>query len=167
VLLACFLLTVFVDMVAGVGVGMVAASFLLMKRVADATHVEMEISARGVDTPSLLQKAPEGTLIYRIRGPLFFGTIEKALDRTLFNPERLKCLILDLSHVPFIDMTGLVALKSLFAAIATPERQVYLVGAAPEVREKIEQKMVGHPVGEHIGFCPTVADALAAEKLAR
>lgn len=167
VLLACFLLTVFVDMVAGVGVGMVAASFLLMKRVADATHVEMEISARGVDTPSLLQKAPEGTLIYRIRGPLFFGTIEKALDRTLFNPERLKCLILDLSYVPFIDMTGLVALKSLFAAIATPERQVYLVGAAPEVRERIERKMSDHPARGHIGFCDNIADALAAEKLAR
>ncbi len=164
VLLICFLLTVFVDMIAGVGVGMIAASFLLMKRVADATHVEMELPGNHAEP---LQEAPPGTFIYRIRGPLFFGTIEKALDRSSFDQESLNCFIFDLSQVPFIDMTGLVALKSLLSGIATPERRIYFAGVNPAVRSAIERKFADHPARAHVGFCPSVRDALAAESLTR
>lgn len=148
VLLTCFTLTVFVDMAAGVGVGMIAASFLLMKRVMDMTQVELETPSSGnTDAHSA-----EGTLYYRIRGPLFFGTAEKAFDRSLFAPERIHLLVLDMSDVPFIDMTGLVALKSLLASMATPEREVRIIGALPEVRESICKKMAGHPAWNHVVF---------------
>ncbi len=148
VLVTCFALTVFVDMVAGVGVGMIAASFLLMKRVMDMTQVELETPT--ADNSSA--HSTEGTLYYRIRGPLFFGTAEKAFDRSLFAPERIHLLALDMSAVPFIDMTGLVALKSLLVSMATPEREVRIIGARPEVRESIRKKMAGHPAWEFVAF---------------
>lgn len=148
VLLTCFLLTVFVDMVAGVGVGMIAAAFLLLKRVIDITHVELE--APEVETDGV--RTPEGTLYYRIRGPLFFGTAEKAFDQSLFAPEHIHTLILDLSAVPFIDMTGMVALKSLLGTVATPHRRVRITGAKQEVRESIRKKMTGHPAWEFVAF---------------
>lgn len=166
VLLTCFLLTVCVDMVAGVGVGMIAASLLLMKRLADATHVEWEASG-APNNASLPDNAPEHMFVYRIRGPLFFATAEKALDRSVFAQKRLTCFVLDLSHVPFIDMTGLVALKSLLASVITPERHVYLVGAPTPVQEKIALKIADLPLRERIGFCERMEDALAAEALIR
>lgn len=150
VLLTCFLLTVFVDMVAGVGVGMIAASFMLIQRIIDITHVEMEQPETEASENG--EKDPKGTLHYRIRGPLFFGTVEKAFDRSLFAPEHIHTLILDLSAVPFIDMTGLVALKSLLATTATPYRQVKIIGATSAVRTAIEKKMSAHPAREFVTF---------------
>ncbi len=158
VLLTCFTLTVFVDMVAGVGVGMICASFLLMKRITDLTRVELE----GAEHPGIgTRKLPEGVLVYRIRGPLFFGTIEKAFDRATFNKETIRTLIVDIADVPFIDMTGLVAMKSLLASVAGHRRAVYIVCTSLEVEEKIRHKIAGQELSRFVHFYPSLEAALA------
>jgi SulP family sulfate permease len=154
VLLVCFLLTVFIDMVAGVGVGIVLACFLLVRRVVDMTHVDMEPLQQ--DASYIM---PEGEIIYRVRGPLFFGTIEKAFDRALFHRDALSRIILDFSAVPFIDITGLVAVKSLLASTASAEQPVYLVCPNREIREKIARKISDLPARSFVQFHDTVEAA--------
>lgn len=156
VLLTCFLLTVFIDMVAGVGVGMVCAAFLLIKRVTELTQVEVETAADRTSAGPL----PAGTMVYHIRGPLFFGTIEKAFDRYQFTHDYIDNFIVDMEDVPFIDMTGLVALKSMLASVAHEKRTVRIVCNTPAVADRIRRKISDHAVREYVHFHATLDEAL-------
>ena len=158
VLVICFILTVFIDMVAGVGVGMICAAFLLIKRVTELTSIEVEGNGRGM--PKSTRKLPKGTMVYHIHGPLFFGTIEKAFDRYNFTHDYINRFILDITDVPFIDMTGLVAMKSMLTSIAHEDRKVHIVCNSPEVLDKIRQKIKDHNVREHVYFCDSLDAAI-------
>lgn len=164
VLLVCFTLTVFIDMVAGVGVGMICAAFLLINRVTDMTSSEVEgnykDNGENDTSSSISHKLPMGTMLYRIHGPLFFGTMEKTFDRYQFTHDFVKQLIIDIRDVPFIDMSGLVALKSMLASIAHENRQVHIICNAPEIQDKIEKKISNHQIREHVHFHKDITEVL-------
>ncbi len=105
-LLLCLSLTVVFDMVIAVGVGVVLASLIFMRRMAELSEVELE-APEGDD--AFANRA--GVLYYRIRGPLFFGAAQKAMnDLQVTGGERVA--ILDLEAVPMMDATGLLNLES-------------------------------------------------------
>jgi sulfate permease, SulP family len=122
VLLTTFGLTVFTDLTIGVGVGMVLASFLFMKRMSEMTtmsglNAELIAGQRPeiIDPkdPAQLAKLeiPVGVEIYEVNGPFFFGVADKLMD-TLSGLERPPSVfILRLRAVPHIDATGLHALE--------------------------------------------------------
>jgi sulfate permease, SulP family len=137
VLITCFGFTVLIDMVAGVTVGVVLACFLLVKRIANFTQTEMTTA----DHPEQEHlKLPDDTLVYHINGLLFFGTVEKALGRASFIQEHIRTLIIDMENVPFIDMTGLVAMKTLILNAQKPDRTIILCGNR-EVIQPILRKL--------------------------
>jgi len=124
VLLTTFSLTVFTDLTIAVGVGMVLASMLFMKRMADVSGVsaitnefsdgedEKEIAGDANAVPAA--EVPDGVEIYEINGPFFFGVADKLKD-TLNSLERPpKVFILRMRRVPAIDASGLHALEELY-----------------------------------------------------
>jgi SulP family sulfate permease len=124
VLLTCFLLTVFVDMVAGITVGMVMASLLFMRRIAILTDISLHTS----ETDDSL---PEHVLVYRIDGPLFFGTIGKTLESSIATPtDTEKKIVIDLTHVPMIDMTGMMAMTVFLGSLVRGGKDVVICGRA-------------------------------------
>lgn len=157
VLLVCFILTVFVDMVAGVTVGVVLASLLFMKRISELTQVNLFSSGDGAQTAPELS-LPDHVMLYRIDGPLFFGTVEKAYDRYQFIHDHVRTLIIDMERVPLIDMTGLVAMKSMLTSIARENREVILCGRE-EVTGRVMQKIAGSSL-RRVRTAPSVAAAL-------
>jgi SulP family sulfate permease len=121
VLLTTFGLTVFADLTIAVGTGMVLASILFMKRMADVSNVSAitrELESPDDDTDSsrdpnsiARRDLPKGVEVYEINGPFFFGVADKLQD-TLRGLERPpKVFILRLRRVPAIDATGLHALE--------------------------------------------------------
>lgn len=114
VLLTTFLLTVLIDLTVAVGVGMVLASFLFMKRMSELSGVATlgeghNGDERTPDTPDL----PEGVEAYEVFGSLFFGSADLVRD-TLNAIERPpKVFILRMRNVLSIDATGLHALDEL------------------------------------------------------
>jgi SulP family sulfate permease len=125
VLLITFALTVFVDLTVAVQVGIVVASLLFMKRMADLTHVEgltAELRDAAGDDPSeitqvrrrkrILQgrEIPRGVEIYEVNGPFFFGVADKLRDTMAEIARPPKVLILRMRNVPAMDATGLHAL---------------------------------------------------------
>lgn len=120
ILLTTFALTVFTDLTIAVGVGMVLASLLFMKRMADVSNIsaitrELESPeddlAERKDPDSIARcNVPADVEIYEINGPFFFGVADKLQDtlRGLVRPPSV--FILRLRHVPAIDATGLHAL---------------------------------------------------------
>ena len=78
VLLTCFLLTVFFDMVVAVSVGFVLAAILFMRRMAELTESRTLLEhARRVRATAPL---PKGVALYEINGPLFFGAAQNAME---------------------------------------------------------------------------------------
>ena len=133
VLLTCLILTVLFDMVLAVGVGLLLAAGLFIKRMSDLT-----------DTTSLRQSQkrlfadlPEHVAAYGIRGPLFFGAAEKALSALRrFNPD-VKVVIVDISAVPMLDMTALAALENVLLGYRKQGIALIIVGCSPNVRLKL------------------------------
>lgn len=107
VLLTCLSLTVLLDMVVAIGVGVVLASLLFMGEVAAMTRVA-DISTQPKVT-SVARALPPGWAVYKITGPLFFAAAERIfaeLDEQL--PAR--GLLLYMDAVPVLDAGGLNAL---------------------------------------------------------
>jgi SulP family sulfate permease len=120
VLLTTFFLTLLIDLTVGIGVGMVLASFLFMRRMSEVTEIrqitddlddmadELE-DAEQISTRSV----PVGIEVYEVDGPFFFGAAEKFKDVLAEVFRKPKVLIIRMRHVPAIDSTGLNVLRDL------------------------------------------------------
>ncbi len=129
VLLSCLSLTVIFDMVVSVTVGIVLASLLFMKRMAEVSKVELV----NPEEMNLDRPLPPGVLLYEIAGPLFFGAANKAMTalRTVAR-QGVKVVVLDLRAVPMLDATGLVALDSTVSRMRDAGVVVVLAGVQPQ-----------------------------------
>lgn len=128
VLITCFGFTVFIDMVAGVTVGVILACFLLMQRVAHLTHSQVSHNATGHHRKLRHLTMPDNVMVYHINGLVFFGTVENALERIGFVKGDIETLIVDMEEVPLIDMTGLVAMKAMIVDMQRKIKTVILCG---------------------------------------
>jgi SulP family sulfate permease len=167
VLLLTFFLTVFVDLVVAVNVGVIVAALLFMRRMADAVNVEQQIDttadAAAGSTPA---RPASGVVIYSIDGPLFFGAAEK-LERTLAHIQRpATTLILRMGNVPFMDATGIDAIEEIITDFKRHGASVLLVELRPNVRYKLGRSGVIAGVGEE-NVIDTLEHALELTKRSR
>jgi sulfate permease, SulP family len=146
ILIVTFLLTVFVDLVVAVNVGVIVAALLFMRRSAEAVQIE-EQSPEPASETGATSTAGEGVVIYSIQGPFFFGAAEK-LERTLARTQqRTHTLILRMGHVPFVDATGIFAIEEIISDFRRHGALVLLAELRPNVRYKLERA----GVLEHLG----------------
>jgi sulfate permease, SulP family len=135
VLVTCLVLTVAYDMVVAVGVGIVLAAFLFMRRM-------VEISGATLVAPEHehpIYDVPRGVVVYEIAGPLFFGAAEKAFDALTVVESGVRVVVIDLDDVPAIDATGLVALESTIDKLNQAAIHVYLTGTQPQPERALER----------------------------
>ena len=114
VLILTFALTVFVDLTAAVQVGIVMASLLFMKRMADMTHIEgVTMSDDADDESPSKRRFPPGVEVYEVNGPFFFGVADKLKDvlGEIAKPPRV--FILRMRNAPAIDATGIHAIEQM------------------------------------------------------
>ena len=116
VLLVTFGLTVFVDLVVAVNVGVVIAALLFMRRMAASVSVQQEVFGgpeEASDAGSPAPRVPAGVLVYRIDGPFFFGAAEK-LEATVERAQlHVESVVIRLGRVPFMDATGMHTLSEI------------------------------------------------------
>jgi SulP family sulfate permease len=154
VLLTTFGLTVAVDLVVALQVGMVLAAFLFMRRMAaltdvgylrDMLHEEEETAADR--NPAARRDIPPGVEVFDLHGPLFFGAASAFKDaiHQIARPPRV--LILRLREVPAIDATGLRALEDLVDKAAADGTAVVLSGMQRQPSAAIERSGITAKVG--------------------
>ncbi|MTK09126.1 MAG: STAS domain-containing protein [Hungatella sp.] len=114
VLLVTFVFTVAFDLVTAIAVGILFASLLFMKRMADVTEVsswkyleDEENSSESID----LKPVPKHVAVFEVSGPMFFGAAEKISQ--LIIEEGKRVLILRMRSVPAMDATALKSLEKL------------------------------------------------------
>jgi SulP family sulfate permease len=155
VLLICFGLTVVFDMVLAVSVGVVLASLMFMRRMAELTHSRV-FEGTSADTERAL---PAGVTLYEIAGPLFFGAAQSAMGAIHTVGATSKVIVLALGQVPAIDATGLVALESALSRLRQVGKRVVLAGPLPEPREIFTKANLQESF-DNVEVADTLADAL-------
>ncbi|MDD7516758.1 SulP family inorganic anion transporter [Ruminococcus flavefaciens] len=111
VLFVTLILTVVFDLVVAIGVGMVMASLLFMKRMADVTeaHAWVDIDDEDTDPDNiLLKKIPQNTRVFEINGPMFFAASDKY--KYVLSDKNIDVLCIRMRNVPAMDATGVEAL---------------------------------------------------------
>jgi SulP family sulfate permease len=154
VMLVCYGLTVGFDMVVGVAVGMVLASFLFMRRMAEVTQVQL---VRGPH-PSVAREVPPGVILYEISGPLFFGAAQKAMGALQVAASDAKAVVLSMEGVDVLDATGLVALESAVERLKRSGCLAVLSGLKEQPRRLLER--ADWQLRPLVSLCSSVTEAL-------
>jgi SulP family sulfate permease len=136
VLLTCFVLTVVFDMVVAIGVGVVLAALLFMKRMSELTSSRVLAPLSSQDEARML---PANVTVYEIAGPLFFGAAQRAMGAIATAGIEARAVVLALGTVPTIDATGLVALESAIERLRLMKKLVIIAGPLPEPRSVFER----------------------------
>ena len=133
VLLVVFFVTVFVDLLTAVGIGMVIACVLFMKRASDlveggyssAVMTDSDLR-RGLPAPpqpnfdkslpwedegGITDEMRQHIYIQRLNGPIFFGSITKFKEVMTDVPPTAKIVIIRMRLVSFMDQSGLYAME--------------------------------------------------------
>ncbi len=133
VLVVVFLVTVFVDLLTAVGIGMVIACVLFMKRASDLVEGGYSSSVmtdsdlhRGLPAPpqpnfdkslpwndegGITDEMRQHIYIQRLNGPIFFGSITKFKEVMSDVPDDVKIVIIRMRLVSFMDQSGLYAME--------------------------------------------------------
>jgi SulP family sulfate permease len=148
VLLITFGLTVFVDLVVAVNVGVVVATLLFMRRMASTVNIEAESppAAVAVDEGSP-HTMPAGVMIYRIEGPFFFGAAEKLASVLERVQAHITLVVLRMNHVPFMDGTGIETLAEIIERFQKRKVRVVLCDVQPNVLFKLQRAGVVELLG--------------------
>ena len=120
VLITVFLLTVFVDLLTAVGIGMVIACVLFMKRASDlveGSYSSQEMTDLDKESPWDHEEGIPDTVAHKIyiqhlNGPIFFGTITRFQQVMNEVPAEAKKVIIRMRLVSFMDQSGLYAMET-------------------------------------------------------
>jgi SulP family sulfate permease len=151
-------LTVFVDLITSVAVGLIGASLLLVQRMADLQLKSIKAITEPDDESPLCEeamailKAAKGRiLLYHLSGPLSFGAAKDMAQR-LAMIEDYKAMILDMSDVPTIDFTTSVSIEDMIRGAQGTGKHVMISGAQPVVRNILASRGVFELLGEGNDF---------------
>lgn len=132
VLSVTFLITVFVDLTYAIGIGLIFAAFLFIKKMIDVSEVQESrgtiVSGITGDGQEETLDVPAGVLVYEIDGPLFFGTVRKfelAVERA---GAEFKVLVIRMRNTIYLDAGGLQALDQCKAACDRKGVKIVLSG---------------------------------------
>ena len=170
VMVVTFLLTVLVDLTVGIGVGMVLASFLFMKRMAEVTNVTMvsrELQDAGPSRDQsgaiFRRRIPPRVEVYEINGPFFFGAAEKFKDTLSEVSRKPKVLIIRMRNVPTIDSTAMHALRDLVRRTRKDGTVVFFSEVQAQPLLALRQSELLYEIGDENLF-GDVDEALAAAR---
>ncbi|MDN4753579.1 sulfate permease [Porphyromonadaceae bacterium W3.11] len=165
VLVVTFLLTVLLDLTVAIGVGLVLAVLILLKRIMGASGITL-VGERGgrvsqgqiASDPDL--DLPKGVEMYEIDGPFFFGIANKFDDIMRDRHRDMRARILRMRSVPFVDTTAIYNLKTIIRHQKQFGTQLILSGVQPQVLEVLRQTGVVDLIGEE-NVTPHISSARA------
>lgn len=161
VLFVTLIFTVVFDLVVAIGVGLVLASLLFMKRMADVTEAHNWIDVtddEDTDPDNIsLKKIPDNTRVYEINGPMFFAASDKF--GYVLDDKKFHILIIRMRNVPAIDSTGVEELKNIVKRCEKRDIKVIF----SHVNEQPMRAMTKAGFTERVGkdnFCDHIDTAL-------
>lgn len=138
-------LTVFVDLIVAVGVGVFIANILTIERLSDmqgqdvkAITDEDDAIVMSEEEKQLLAAGQGRVLLFYLSGPMIFG-VAKAISREESMIQNYDVLIFDLSDVPMLGVTACLAIENAIKDAVEKGRHVFIVGAKGKIKERLER----------------------------
>lgn len=145
VLLTVFLMTVFVDLLTAVGIGMVIACVLFMKRMGDlaeGSYVTMDAAepeSPWADEGGIPEEIKHHIFIERFHGPIFFGSIS-GFNKVMHQvPDEAEVVILRMKRVKFMDQSGVYAMETAIKELQDSGKLVLMTIIQPQPRMILEE----------------------------
>jgi len=139
------LLTVFVDLIVAVGVGVFIANILTIDRLSELQAQEVKTITDNDDEillspeeKQLLNQANGRIILFYLSGPMIFG-VSKAIAREHTAMKEADVLILDLSDVPLLGVTASLAIENAIKDAIDKGLQVFIVGATSKIQHRLER----------------------------
>ena len=144
VMLVVLILSTFWNLVYAVGIGLVIASLMFMKKLGDLTAKRSDVKKLGVekawaDERNFPDRLKEEIFIKHIKGPLFFGTTSdfQALSQQV--PETAKLVIIRLGRMQYMDQSGLYAMEDTLQDLRKKEVIPLFVDVLDQPRYMMER----------------------------
>jgi SulP family sulfate permease len=140
-------LTVFVDLITAVAIGVFIANVLTIARMeklqndaVKAIHAAAPEHDHDLtrDEQTLLQQASGKILVFTLGGPLLFG-VAKAISRKYAVLSSHEILIIDFTEVPILGVSSSLALENIILEDLKQRRPVFIVGAGGDVAERLSK----------------------------
>ncbi|MEL6928379.1 MAG: SulP family inorganic anion transporter [Cyanobacteria bacterium J06600_6] len=139
------LLTVFVDLITAVAVGVFFANLLTVKNLSDIQSKKVKAIVNPDDEMDLniaerhlLKRAKGKIILFNLTGPMSFGAA-KTISQQMGVVRQYEVLILDLSDVPMIGVTASLAIENMVKDAYASNHEVFLVGAEGKVKKRLEK----------------------------
>ncbi len=144
VMLVVLVLSTFWNLVYSVGIGLIIASVMFMKKMGDLTAERSNVKSllkekAWADETTFPKRLKEKVFIKHIKGPLFFGTTSnfQALARQI--PDTASTVIIRMDRMQYIDQSGLYALEDVLVDLRKENIDVLLVDVLPQPRYMMER----------------------------
>ena len=154
VLIATFLLTVFIDLTVAIQVGILLAAFLFLQNMSKESHVsvitetlEEDEEFKGRDMSKI--DIPKRVEVFEVYGSLFFGAVSQFKESIRVVSKKPKVIILRMRNVPTIDASGIHILEELvrethsaggIVVFSAVSRSVYRVMRASGFIDLVDRK---------------------------
>jgi SulP family sulfate permease len=143
IMIVVLLLSTFWNLVYAVGIGLVIASLMFMKKIGDLTGERSDVKALKeeawedeIDFPENLK---EEVFIKHIKGPLFFGSTSNFQQLTLQIPGSAHFVIMRLDRMAYMDQSGLYAMEDMLQDLQKKDIEVLFVDLLTQPRYMMER----------------------------
>ncbi len=147
IMLVVMLLATFWNLVYAVGIGLVIASLIFMKKMGEVSAVQAKLVPLGVsdelanrkEDKALPVNLKEEVFIKRLEGPLFFGYTNDFQLLASQIPSTATHVIIKMGRVPYIDQSGLYALEEVLMKLQKDGVTVLITGLQEQPRLLMEK----------------------------
>ncbi len=166
VLILTFVLTVLVDLVVAIEVGVVLAALLFMRRMSEVSTIRPvggEAEQRpgpGRETVEAEVELPEGTEVFEVAGSFFFGSAQRFAEVLSEIQSRPRLVILRMRDVFALDSTGLNALENVHHRLQRADTRLILSGVHSQPMAALTKSGALERIGVE-NVLPTYAEACA------
>ncbi|WP_194867881.1 SulP family inorganic anion transporter [Pseudoalteromonas sp. PPB1] len=161
------LLTVFVDLMVAVGLGVFISNIMVIERLSRVQEQHVKAISDGdadEDVPlstherALLEQAKGKLLFFYLSGPMIFS-VSKAITRQHRHIGEYKTMVLDLSDVAMLDVTVSLAIENAISDALDAECQVFIYSPNKDTSEQLQKFDIRSKLGDH-AFCKSREQAL-------
>ena len=161
VLIVVFLVTVFVDLLTAVGIGMIIACILFMKRAGDlvegsyssAEMTNFDKESPWQDESGIPENIKHKIYIQRLNGPIFFGSITRFQEVMHDVPDNVKVVIIRMRLVNFMDQSGLYAMETAIKDLQARSIMVLMTIIQPQPLYMLtSMKLIPETIAENHTF---------------
>lgn len=170
VMLVALGLTVFVDLITAVAVGLILAGFVSSKwreedELAGLTAVDTNVDGHGLtdDEHDALVAAGGDIGPIRLRGSFSYASARELVQRTGTASARYKVVILDFEDVQFVDTSAALAIEELVDTITGEGRACYLAGLQGKAEKTLAALQILDKVPDGNRFA-ALTDAIGAAR---